>query len=109
MLNTKDWTHNPLLRRVEESIANEIRAIFEAFPDLAGFSVVDRSGLPDDIDPSGRESQLFIGDIGFCPPVSDGEHGKACNEICDVLSDIVSERPEAFEMLKGRTFSRTLH
>jgi hypothetical protein len=109
MLNTKDRIHSPLLSRVEESIASEIKALFDQFPDLAGFSVVDRSGLPDDIDPSGRESQLFIGDIGFCPPVSDGEHGKACNEICDVLSDLVSERPEAFEVLRGRTFSRTLH
>jgi hypothetical protein len=109
MLNTKDWNHSPLLRRVEESIVSEIKTLFDQFPDLAGFSVVDRSGLPDDIDPSGREQQLFIGDIGFCPPVSDSEHGSACNEICDVLSDIVSERPEAFEMLRGRTFSRILH
>jgi hypothetical protein len=109
MLNTKDWDHSPLLRRVEEGIATEIKTLFDHFPDLAGFSVVDRSGLPDDIDPSGREHQLFIGDIGFCPPVSDREHGNACNQICDVLSDIVSERPEAFEMLRGRTFSRVLH
>jgi hypothetical protein len=109
MLNTKDWDYSPLLRRVEASIVSEIQTLFNHFPDLAGFSVVDRSGLPDDIDPSGREQQLFIGDIGFCPPVSDSEHGNACNEICDVLSDIVSERPEAFEILRGRTFSRILH
>jgi hypothetical protein len=109
MFDTKGWDQSPLLRRVEESIATEIKSLFDRFPDLAGFSVVDRSGLPDDIDPSGREHQLFVGDIGFCPPVSEGEHGKACNKICDVLSDIVSERPEAFEMLRGRTFSRTLH
>jgi hypothetical protein len=109
MLDTKDWDYSPVLRGVEENIATEIKTLFDRFPDLAGFSVVDRSGLPDDIDPSGRENQLFIGDIGFCPPVSDREHGNACNRICDVLSDIVSERPEAFDMLRGRTFSRTLH
>ena len=97
------------LSRVQQSIAVEIQALFDRFPDLAGFSIVDRSGLPDDIDPSGREQQLFVGDIGFCPPVSEGEHGKACNQICDLLTDIVSERPEAFELLRGRTFSRTLH
>ncbi len=100
---------DPALSRVQQSIAVEIQALFDRFPDLAGFSIVDRSGLPDDIDPSGREQQLFVGDIGFCPPVSEGEHGKACNHICDLLTDIVSERPEAFELLRGRTFSRTLH
>jgi hypothetical protein len=109
MIETKHRDQSPLAYRVEENIATEIKTLFERFPDLAGFSIVDRSGLPDDIDPTGREQQLFVGDIGFCPPVSEREHGKACNQICDVLSDIVSERPEAFDILRGRTFSRTLH
>ena len=109
MFDTKDSDSAPPLHRVEEGIATQIRTLFERFPDLAGFSIVDRSGLPDDVDPSGREYQLFVGDIGFCPPVSEREHGRACNRICDVLTDIVAERPEAFELLRGRTFSRTLH
>jgi methyl coenzyme M reductase subunit C-like uncharacterized protein (methanogenesis marker protein 7) len=109
MFDARDLDSAPYLHRVEESIATEIKTLFDRFPDLAGFSIVDRSGLPDDIDRSGREHQLFVGDIGFCPPVSEGEHGKACNKICDVLTDIVSERPEAFDLLRGRTFSRTLH
>jgi hypothetical protein len=109
MFDIKDSDSAPHLHHVEASIASEIKTLFDRFPDLAGFSVVDRSGLPDDIDPSGREQQLFVGDIGFCPPVSEGEHGKACNRICDVLTDIVSERPEAFELMRGRTFYRTLH
>jgi hypothetical protein len=107
MLDTRESA--TYLSRVEESIAAEIKALFEHFPDLAGFSIVDRSALPDDIDPTGREEQLFVGDIGFCPPVSEREHGKACNRICDVLADIVSERPEAFDLLRGRSFARTLH
>jgi hypothetical protein len=97
------------LQRLEDDITGQIKRLFERFPNLAGFSLVDRSALPDDIDPSGREGQLFISDIGFCPPVSQGEHGRACNRICDVLTDIVREQPEAFELLNGASYSRTLH
>jgi hypothetical protein len=109
MLDISDRENATYLNRVEENIAAEVKMLFDHFPDLAGFSVVDRSGLPDDIDPSGRDEQLFVGDIGFCPAVSEREHGRACNRICDLLADIVAERPEAFELLRGRTFSRTLH
>ncbi len=37
------------------------------------------------------------------------EYEEACKLIADAVADIVSERPEALELLRGRTFARTLH
>jgi hypothetical protein len=41
--------------------------------------------------------------------VSDTEYDEAYRQIADAVADIVSERPEALDLLRGRTFARTLH
>jgi len=100
---------NPQLSRVEAELSARIGAVFGRFPDLSGFSLQDRTGLPDYIDPSSLRDELFVTELGFSTPVSEMEYDEACRLIADAVADIVSERPEALELLRGRTFARTLH
>jgi len=100
---------NPQLSRVEAELSARMHALFGHFPDLAGFSLQDRTGLPDYVDPSHLQGELFVTELGFSAPVSAMEYDETYNLIADAVSDLVSERPEAFELLRGRTFARTLH
>jgi hypothetical protein len=100
---------NPQLSRVEAELSARIWAVFGRFPDLCGFALQDRTGLPDDIDASSLRDELFVMELGFSAPVSDTEYHEAYGLITDAVADIVSERPEALELLRGRTFARTLH
>jgi len=100
---------DPGLRRVEADLLAEVGKLFGDFPGLAAFSLQDRSGLPDDIDVSNDDDRLFITQIDFSSPVSDSEYGEIYGVICTAIADLVSEQPRAVELLRGRTFARTLH
>jgi len=100
---------NPQLSRVEAELSARIWAVFGRFPSLCGFALQDRTALPDYIDPSSMGDELFITELGFSTLVSEAEFDEAYKLISDAVADIVSERPEAVELLRGRTFARTLH
>jgi hypothetical protein len=103
------------LHRVEAEIELQIRALFGRCPELSGFAVQDRAAieivddLSHDNDGSDEEPRLFVTDIGFSATVSLEEIEQVYALIGTAISDAMSERPEAFELLRGRTFSRTLH
>jgi hypothetical protein len=100
---------NPQLGRVDAELSARIWAVLGRFPDLCGFALQDRTGLPDYVNPSHLQEDLFVTDLGFSAPVSDMEYDEAYRLIADAVADIVSERPEALDLLRGRTFARTLH
>ena len=100
---------SPQFSRVERELSARIWAVFGSFPDLCGFSLQDRTGLPDYIDASSLRDELFVAELGFSTPVSEVEYDEAYRLISDAVADIVSERPEALDLLRGRTFARTLH
>jgi hypothetical protein len=101
---------DPRLRHVEADLVAEVNRLFGDFPGLAAFSLQDRAGLPDDIKASQEEDSLFITQIDFSAPVSDREYGEVYGVISAAIDDLVTEQPQAFELLRrGRTFARTLH
>ena len=101
---------DPRLHRVEADLVAEVKRLFGHFPGLAAFSLQDRTGLPDDIKASHEEDSLFITQIDFSAPVSDREYGEIYGVISAAIDDLVTEQPQAFELLRrGRTFARTLH
>lgn len=103
------------LHRVEAELAMRIRALFGRCPELAGFAVQDPAaiqdlvGLSDDNDRSDENPSLFVTDVGFSATVTPEELEKIYTLIGTAISDVMSEQPEAFELLRGRTFARTLH
>lgn len=63
-------------------------------PGLLGFSV---------------EQDLSIGGIEVQAPWGDELYDEMRDEVSAVLTGLVSERDDAAELLRGRTFARTLH
>jgi hypothetical protein len=97
------------LRRAEADVAMQIKALFGRCPELAGFAVQDLAELPDDDEAGDVESGLVVTDVGLSAPVTREETDKVYHLISAALSDVLSERPEAIDILRGRTFARALH
>ena len=89
-------------------IPDEIESLFERFPALSGFSVRAAADVPDNCPRSGESGELFIADIGVAPAHTSEHYGEIFQEITSTLSDILSEVPDAEDLLRGRTFARTL-
>jgi hypothetical protein len=78
--------------RALEATVNEI---FAAWPELYGFSV-------------GRiEGFLSLEDVAADPWGAGVE--ELPRQIASVLLELIDEHPETAELLRGRTFARTLH
>ena len=97
------------LSYAEEEVATQIGALFGDCPELVGFAVEYRPGWPDDNEESGTKPILLVTDIGLTATISQENLDGIYSQIVTVIADVLSERPEAFELLCGRTFARTLH
>jgi hypothetical protein len=99
-----------LLGRIEADIDAKIKTLFVRCPTLCGFSVQDRAMLPKDADQSTiPDADLFVTEIGIFPKLSPEQYGEIFDEITLAISDLVYEQPRAYDVLRGRTFARTMH
>ncbi|HYG53712.1 MAG TPA: hypothetical protein VD965_00315 [Burkholderiales bacterium] len=89
-------------------IISEIESLFARYPALSGFSVRSAADVPDNCPRSGECDELFVADIGVAPAQTSEHYGEIFHEITSTLSEILSE-PGAEDLLRGRTFARTLH
>jgi hypothetical protein len=87
----------------------EIKALFVACPNLCGFAVEGLSGMHGDPDPHDGENGLAISHVSFGTPFSRDEAHQVCSLIASVVSELVTEQPESYELLRDRTFARTWH
>lgn len=72
-----------------------VNELFAAWPELYGFSVGQLEGV------------LSLEDVAADPW---GAHtAELPGEIAAALLELIDEQPEAAELLRGRTFARTLH
>src|SRR6185295_11543859 len=94
---------------VEARILERIEAVFVRCPELFRFSVRDRSGLPDHIDPTRLEGELFIFEIALAPRLGKAQYDEVYGAISAAITAAVSSWPEAKNLLRGRTFVRYLH
>ena len=88
---------------------DRIGAIFERCPQLFGFTVQDSSSLPEELRSIALERELVVSDIGVYPYLNADQCEQIYNEIAVALLDFMFERPAAKDVLRGRTFVRTLH
>jgi hypothetical protein len=82
---------------IPSELARQLQAIFAQCPELWGFSV------------RGEADALFVSDVGIAPRLSAEQYGEIFQHIASTLAELLEERPEASEWLRGRTFARTLH
>lgn len=80
--------------RFEADLAARLEVLFRDCPALCGFTVEEDLSVPSSI-----TCHLFD---GF------GE-AEVLSQVAGMLVEVVEEEPQAVEMLRGRTFARTLH
>ena len=97
------------MRRIEDRVLARIEAVFARCPELFRFSVRDRSGLPDHIDPTTLEGELFIFEIALALRLGKLQYDEVYGAIAAAITAAVSSWPEAKDVLRGRTFVRHLH
>jgi hypothetical protein len=100
---------NAQLPPLEEDLAARLDVIFERCPQLHGFTVQDSSALPEELRSLALEKELVVTDLGVYPLINAEQCEAIYNEIAVALLDFLFERPSAKEVLRGRTFVRTLH
>jgi hypothetical protein len=97
-------------KRVVADVEAKIGALFLRCPTLCGFSVQDRTHLPEQItEQQIPDADLYVTEIGVFPKLGAEQYADVFDEITVTLSRLVSEQPNAFDVLRGRTFARTLH
>jgi hypothetical protein len=108
----KTTTRNVAVRleesQVELRLEESIVALFQELPALCGFAVRDQPGLPN----AGcvrLNGGLFLTDVGLYPLPHLDAAKLICEEISEALVNLIDERPEARQLLCGRTFARALH
>ncbi len=96
---------------INAELETRISGIFSRRPELWGFSVQDRQALAGVAKHAGAgtEEDLYVTEIGIFPRLSTEQYGEIYMDIATALSELVEERPEACELLRGRTFARALH
>jgi hypothetical protein len=94
---------------MKKPVPAPIESLFQRYPALSGFSVRGLDDMPDNCSRSGDDGELFVSDVGISPVITTEQYGEIFQEIAATLSDLLAEQPEASELLRGRTFARTLH
>ncbi len=94
---------------IEADVASRVEALFKRCPMLAGFSVQDEAGLGEDRDAVSLEGGLALADIAVHAWPGFQASELLQDEIAEAMLDLLEERPEAGELLRGRTFARTRH
>jgi len=82
-----------------------VNHIFAMCPELCGFSVQDAETLTRDRVSGQLEAGLYLADVA----TTNGSSERLLGEIAAELLELIDEDPEAVDVLRGRTFARTLH
>jgi hypothetical protein len=83
--------------KIQTDLQTQVDSLFARCPELCGFSV------------RAENDELFVSDVGIAPRLSAEQYGEIFQDIAKTLSDVLEEAPETSELLRGRTFARTLH
>ena len=100
-------------KRVVADVEAKIEALFARCPMLCGFSVQDRATVtetrpalvPENAIP---DADLYVTEIGMFPKLGADQYADVYDEITVTLSSLCNEQPNAYDVLRGRTFARTL-
>jgi hypothetical protein len=88
-------------------LAAVIDALFRSWPSLLGFSVQEAQCLSKDRAAAPIARELVLADVEASPWPADTR--EVCGAIAFVLLNLVKDEPETRELLRGRTFARSLH
>jgi hypothetical protein len=82
------------MNAVTREVTELVSTLFQRYPALCGFSVKD---------------DLSFSNVACHPALAGDEAEILREEISAALHELVEERPEAAELLRGRTLARAFH
>ncbi len=97
------------VQAAEADLAARVHALFAHYPMLAGFSVQDEADLGEDREAAPLEDGLALADVAVNAWPGYQASETLHEEIAEAILELLNERPEAGELLRGRTFARTRH
>jgi hypothetical protein len=96
-------------QRVVADVAARIAVIFDQYPMLCGFSVQECSTLVEDRAVVRLPGELCLTDVTASTWPGFRVTQEFCEQIANMLLDLMDEQPEASDLLPGCTFARALH
>jgi hypothetical protein len=93
----------------ETELQGRVARLFAKRPELWRFTVRDRTGLPDNLNPTTLSGEFFIFEIGLSPRLGKAQYDEVYDDIARAIMQAVATYPEARCLLPGRTFVRALH
>ena len=82
------------MNALQQEVQDVMNTLFQRHPTLCGFSV--------------REDLSFA-DVACHPEIAGDEVKELIDEISETLIELVDERPELADLLRGRTLARIFH
>src|ERR1700694_3113047 len=95
--------------RLEADLEAGIQALFGRCPTLCGFAVQELESPFADGPALQDVSELYVTEISIYPFSGLRAPKQLTREIVAALGELIDERPEAGELLRGRTFARAFH
>jgi len=108
MKTTTNLARDEGMRHVAAQLEESIVTLFDEFPSLCGSPLQERPGLPQG-GAATLHADLFLTDVGLYPAPGFEEARLICEDIRETLVELIDERPETLELLRGRSFARAFH
>jgi len=95
--------------RLESELAAIVNGLFRYWPALLGFSVQELAASSGSRKSIQIEDELCIAHVATHPWLTQEQRYDICKEIATTLIELIDEVPAVRELLRRRTFTRTLH
>jgi hypothetical protein len=82
------------MNALQREVQDLVNTLFQRYPTLCGFAVKD---------------DMSFSNVACHPALVGDEAEILCEEISATLHELVEERPEAADLLRGRTVARIFH
>ena len=90
-------------------IAAMVASLFSRWPTLEGFSIQERSTVGQDRMSASLDGTLCVADIVVRAWPGYDAGAALYEDLAEAMLELLDERPEAGELLRGTTFARTIH
>jgi len=95
--------------RVEQAFLARAQLMFRIYPELLSFCLQEEEEEDATAPESDDVEEKFDLYVGLVQAVSDDFQQEMCDAVTAFLTEVVHENPDTIELLRGRTFARTIH
>lgn len=80
--------------------------VFHAYPELLSFCLAQGEEAAGEDESEAERYELHV---ALATDVSDDFQKEMCEAVTEFLTEMLQDRPETLDLLRGRTFARTVH